>query len=554
MGLATLGRLYKCCSLSGTQPHLRTAMLARRQIQSAMLAQNNPKRTMRQPKLTIIRSSAHDLSAIPDGTVQCITTSPPYYGMRAYAGEQDVEWPSVTYRFNEWCEPVTVQGCEPGCSHEWGDPLPNPMKPYANQVPQTKWINVDAVADGQNNKSGRYCLHCSGWRGPLGQESSPVEYIGHLILCMREWRRVLRDDGTVWVNLGDGWANDGKWGGATGGKHVDELHGDSGIGRNRKSTGLKPKDKLMIPALFAQAARADGWWLRFDTTWIKRNGMPSSQTDRPTVASETIFLFSKSERYFYDQVAAGVPSTGQAVGSTGIRYRRDTDWFFDSLRAILDGDEALLNDDHGNPLAFVVNTAQYKEAHYAVWPERLVIPMLRASTSEHGACPQCGAPWQRVVEKPDMNQRPIRKSGTKMDTDAVHLSNNWQGVPKSAGQEYQEWRNANPDITTGWTPTCKCVAGLGDFNDNDHHVTLYVPEPVPCVVLDPFAGSGTTAAVSLGLGLDAIACDISQEYIEQHIMARAGDVARILAGEFKQLEGSHDDTADLPLFSENFCQ
>lgn len=518
---------------------------------------------MRQPKLTIIRSSAHNLSAIPDGTVQCIATSPPYYGMRAYAGEQDVEWPTVTYRFNEWCDPVTVQGCDTSCEHEWGDQLPNPMKPYANQV-----------ADGQNSKSGRYCLRCAGWRGPLGQEPSPVAYVGHLILCMREWRRVLRDDGTVWVNLGDSWANDGKWGGATGGKHVDELHGNSGIGRGKKHTGLKPKDKLMVPALFAQAARADGWWLRFDASWIKRNGMPSSQTDRPTVASETIFLFSKSLRYFYDQIVAGVPAIKGAAGSsfvtgktgvnglvrvsekprrddTSTRYRRDTDWFFDSLRAILDGDEAILNDDHSNPLAFVINTAQYKEAHYAVWPEDLVIPMLRASTSEHGCCPTCGAPWQRVVEKSDMSQRPTRANGAKMDTDVVHLSNNWQGVPKSAGQQYQEWRNANPDVTIGWTPTCTCIAGLGDFRDDDRPVTMYVPDPVPCVVLDPFAGSGTTAAVALGMGLDAIACDISQEYIEQHITARAGNIARILAGEFKQLEGSHDDLTDLPLFQES---
>lgn len=66
-----------------------------------------------------IRTSAHQLDAIPDGSVQAVITSPPYYGLRSYAGEQDVEWPTVTYRLNEWCEPVTVHGCEPGCEHEW---------------------------------------------------------------------------------------------------------------------------------------------------------------------------------------------------------------------------------------------------------------------------------------------------------------------------------------------------------------------------------------------------------------------------------------------------
>jgi hypothetical protein len=111
-----------------------------------------------------------------------------------------------------------------------------------------------------------------------------------------------------------------------------------------------------------------------------------------------------------------------------------------------------------------------------------------------------------VVEKPDMSNRPTRADGAKMDTDAVHISNNWQGVPKSAGQKYQEWRNENPNITTGWRPTCDCPAA----------------DPIPGTVLDPFNGSGTSGTVALDLGRAYIGVDISKEYVTELAEERIG--------------------------------
>lgn len=440
--------------------------------------------------LTVIHASAHDLSQIADGAVQCIVTSPPYWGLRAYAGDQDVEWPAVTYRLNEWTEPITI--------------------------PE--------------------------WRGPLGLEPSPVAYIGHLILCLREWNRVVRSDGVCWVNLGDSYA--GSWGDSG---HRPERSGVPGHQREKSVAffdrkghpqvnkpvtasvpGLKPKDLVGIPFLFALAARADGWWLRSSIPWIKRNGMPGSQGDRPTNSHEMWFMLTKSPTYYYDQEAIKMPISpaSKADGRTkradrgtkgeyaaidgncgfdlGGRIRRTSDWFFDSMQAIMDGANALLQDEDGEPLALVVNAQPYKEAHYAVFPERLIKPLILASTSEAGCCPSCGSPWRRQIEKPDMKDRPTRKQDAKSNTDAVHVSNNWQDHPKSAGQEYQEWRNANPDVTTGWAPTCTCNAG----------------DPEPCVVLDPFAGSGTTARVAIRLGLWAILADMSDEYLADLVPAR----------------------------------
>jgi len=204
---------------------------------------------------------------------------------------------------------------------------------------------------------------------------------------------------------------------------------------------------------------------------------------------------------------------------------------------------------------FSISTKPYSGAHFATFPPALVEPCILAGTSERGACPVCGKAWVRVVEKPDMSQRPTRATDAKMSTDEIHISNNWAGYPKSAGQAYQEWRNANPNITTGWRPTC------------DHYNERYRSDfpkarrarkrqhrdlsgdwwkrvrrrggldhwPVePCSVLDPFGGSGTTALVARQHGRHATLIEKSAEYVE---LAR-----RRLAG--TELVEIHDPASD----------
>lgn len=145
-----------------------------------------------------------------------------------------------------------------------------------------------------------------GVAGQIGLEPTPEAFIEEMVTVFREVRRVLRADGTLWLNLGDSYANDGKWGGHTGGKHVKALH-CSPIGRNKRYTGLKPKDLIGIPWEVALALRADGWYLRRDIIWHKLNPMPESVRDRPSTAHEYVFLLSKSERYYYDAEAIVEP-------------------------------------------------------------------------------------------------------------------------------------------------------------------------------------------------------------------------------------------------------
>lgn len=142
-----------------------------------------------------------------------------------------------------------------------------------------------------------YGLRDYGVGGQIGLEQTPDDYVQQLVEVFREVHRVLHDDGTLWLNLGDSYANDGKWGGSSSGKHRAALHGNTSIGRGRTSTGAKPKDLLGIPWRVAFALQAEGWWLRSAIVWHKPNPMPESVRDRPTSAYEMVFLMAKSQQY-----------------------------------------------------------------------------------------------------------------------------------------------------------------------------------------------------------------------------------------------------------------
>lgn len=310
-----------------------------------------------------IRASAH-ATGLPEKSVHAVITSPPYWGLRKYAGEQGIAWDEVGYA------------------------------PMAG-LPQ---ITIPAMRCG------------------LGEEPTPEAYIGHLILVMREMWRVLRDDATCWVNLGDSYA--GSWGNYGGqnrgqGKQRQIVNGSlvgskayEGKEQWRPPTsngtpGLKPKDLVQIPARFALAAQADGWWVRSDIIWAKPNPMPESVTDRPTKAHEYIYLLAKSPRYFYDGEAIKEPSTGQ-IGAAASFKRETKDCLIPGQSAIqhrTDRDDNYDTGTRNKRSVWSVPTSPYHGSHFAVWPEALVEPMVLAATSARGVCPQCGAPWRRVMEK-----------------------------------------------------------------------------------------------------------------------------------------------------------
>lgn len=464
---------------------------------------------------TFIQASAHSLPMLADGSVQAVITSPPYYGLRAYAGEQGIEWPAVTFRLNEWVEPITVAGCDPECEHEWQDgPIVTTGRNDSGEKREGFHGQTSGYGGERKIANGSYCSKCGGWRGALGMEPSPVAYIGHLILCLREWRRVLRADGVALVNLGDSYVNNAS---TTTIPRIEQGNG-SGVFRvpderhvmarrqkaNRmtglKANGLKPKDLLMIPAMFAIAARADGWFLRSDIVWAKPNPMPESVTDRPTKAHEYIFLLAKSQRYYWD---------ADAVREG---YSEKTEWTYPTPdKAALAG---ITTNGTGQSTLRVAGTAGRNirsvwtvatqptpYAHFATWPEKLVEPMVKAATSERGCCPTCGAPWQRVTEKGFTAHNGETASAYGETSTAGRLAKLRQAA-RANGGEY-----TNGAQTVGWRPSCACP---------EH-------EPVPCTVLDPFNGSGTTGKVAVRLGRRYIGVDIAAEYLDGVTAERFGN-------------------------------
>jgi len=468
-----------------------------------------------------IHGSAHCIP-LPDKSVHAIITSPPYFGLRSYAGAQSVEWPAVDYYPMTGLEeagmpPLHIQGCDPTCAHIWGEPIVNDTR--GSDVSASTLVGPQRP-DCRQTSMGQYCQRCGGWRCGLGNEPTIEMFIGHLVLCLREWWRLLRDDGCCLVNLGDSYANDGKWGGATGGKHVPGLHGDTGIGRRKLKTGLKPKDLMMIPARFALAAQADGWTLRSELVWAKGvsfladyagSSMPESVQDRPSKSHEYIYLLTKGPRYFWDKEA--VKETGRGQTGAAANFKRTTkDHIIPDQSAAqhrLDRQDTFDAGFRSLRSVWVINPGSYPHAHFATYPEALVEPMIKATTSVRGCCPGCGAQWRRVVESgPALasDGKTCRKCGKNHGSPRGRTHDPLQSAPSAHKEQYftNEAFVCVERTTIGWESTCTCGAG----------------EPIPCVVLDPFVGSGTTLRVATQLNRRSIGVDISAEYLNTLVPER----------------------------------
>lgn len=330
----------------------------------------------------------------------------------------------------------------------------------------------------------------------LGMEPTPEAYVGHLMLVMREMWRVLRADGVCWVNLGDSYNGSGGAGG-------DYSEGGLKSGQpkypGRRVSGLKPKDLCMIPARFALAAQADGWYLRSDIIWAKPSCMPESVTDRPTKAHEYIYLLTKSTKYFYDAEAIKEGSTGQ-TGKAATFKRETKDHLLPGQSAIqrrIERGDSFDTGGRNKRSVWTVATNPYHGAHFATWPEKLCEPMILAGTSSHGVCPKCGAQWERVVGKTGGNWEERKAAGAPMR----------YGMNNNKGEAITNYGNS-ATTTTGWQPTCTCDAG----------------EPIPATVLDPFNGSGTSGRAANRLGRYYIGVDISAEYLTELAPERLGNI------------------------------
>jgi DNA modification methylase len=507
------------------------------------------------------------LATLPAESVHCVVSSPPYWGLRDYQ-----------------LPPTVWGGDDEGCAHAWGDEITAIQAGGGWAVgnsPDGKKKDFDLGVRSQ----GTFCAHCNAWRGSLGLEPTPAAYVAHLVEVFRAVRRVLRDDGTCWVNLGDSYASSAA--GNSDATFSEKQASNRGNGtRRERSTmapGLKPKDLVGIPWRVAFALQADGWWLRSEIIWSKPNPMPESVTDRPTKAHEQVFLLAKSERYFYDADAVKEPlseSTLRIHSSSGVQERAGewkTEHVGNGHAGLGNGPGRLARHAAGRSKRSVwtIASAPFSEAHFATFPPALVEPCVQAGTSARGACPACGAPWRRAVERtPNNDGYPHGPGGMKARDPRGNAASDQSTLATVARYESH---------TLGWAPTCGCAAGLapgvvepcvqagtsergccatcgapwrravaetpdyalfkqaqrerrgamrsstmeafgltrGSSNPSvtaDRLTTGWAPtcacapDPKPCVVLDPFGGAGTVGLVSDRLRRDAILIELKPEY------------------------------------------
>ena len=417
----------------------RRAQVRHRAARSATLVGAPREGMARRPDARLLygKDVRDTLAGLPEASVQTVITSPPYYQMCDYE------------------VPQTLWGGKQDCRHRWSSDI---------------------------------CSRCGAWRGQLGWEPSVDAYVEHLVEVLRGVRRVLRPDGTLWLNVGDTYAS--------------------------ASTGVvKPKDLQGLPWRVALALVDDGWWLRADIVWAKGasgqrnireqayeaavargvddetaraiaddldpftgNSAPESAADRPTRTHEYVFLLAREHCYFYDPVGVAEPALG---GGDDDAIRQ--------LRSV-----------------WLVPRSRYLGEHFAPMPPALARPCIRASTSEAGACASCGAPWVRQTAKRTDFEGWAHAAGRSIEDIA--------STGKWAGRDRGDSLRSGPVVvvaTTGWAPSCSCGTDAR----------------VPCVVLDPFAGSGTTGVVALREGRSYIGIDLQTDYLAM-AEERLGRVAK----------------------------
>ena len=265
------------------------------------------------------------LKTLPEGSVNMCVTSPPYYGLR-------------NYKTAVW------SGGDPTCEHIEKVAAHGGERADRDQAGNTFYYKGTCQKCGATSEDHQ-----------IGLEETPEEYIAQLVEVFREVRRTLRDDGTLWVNIGDSYYNY-RSGTAFVKQSVAKTNQDlptHSPSRNNKLEGLKSKDLIGIPWMLAFALRADGWYLRQDIIWHKPNPMPESVKDRCTKAHEYIFLLSKSKNYYFDHEAIREPT----VADNDMRQKRSV---------------------------WTVNTKPYREAHFATFPTELITPCIQAGCPKDG--------------------------------------------------------------------------------------------------------------------------------------------------------------------------
>jgi len=466
------------------------------------------------------------MKQLPDGCVHCCVTSPPYFGLRDYQanGQFGLEKTPEEYvskmvevfrEVRRILHPTGTVFLNLGDSY-WGG------KGQSSQAWSTEHTDRGVIQGEQHQICGKGETRPTDMSHEILKPKDLLEMPSRLVLALQAdgwWLRAripwLKRNAMPESVQGSRWE-----------RHRIKIKAGGRDGRGMKRALETPEQHNLGPKERALT----------DAEWIDCPGCPKCDPNdglvlrmsagRPTQAVEYVFLLQKSPQCFYDGEAVRVansPKTlewsqeiksySQAVKELGGditrkqpitekgqgfrhlgynpsgRSRRNSDWFFESW-------QGLWTDDNGEPLAFIVNPMPYKQAHFATFPPGLVIPCLKAGTSEKGCCPECGNPWVRVVDINPEYKKYLRSGGAPPlgDAPSIGVARHRKGHPSSLPEKSK---------TLGWRPTCSCGK-----------------EPVPCIGFDPFMGSGTVAEVAQRMGRRYLGFELKEKYVKDFCAKR----------------------------------
>lgn len=464
------------------------------------------------------------LREMADSSVHMAQCSPPYFGLRDYG--EDVE---------------TVWGGDGDCDHVWTTET-KPPQGGTNTDENPPNTGADSstqesrIRGGDGVDSDR-CLDCGAWRGQLGLEPQLDQFINNLVVVGDELRRVLRDDGSWWLNLGDSFA--GSWGAQSKDGEANHRDRDAYPGKNPARHGqLRRKSKMLVPHRVAIALEDAGWIVRSDAVWSKPNPMPHPVKDRLHEHKEFLFHLTPEPDYWFDLDAIREPHKETSVNRATHNYESSAYGSMQMPRederesVTMDAEDALHPNGKNPGDVLEISVKAFPEAHFAVYPPELCETPIKSSCPTQ-VCAQCGAPYERVVEvtRPwnieDPERDQLRRAQELADKhglteehfeaiQAVGINDESYGqltlgggdntpekvklaaVAKQAlGAYFREFIGDRREPTDEFEETCDC--------DTD--------ETEPGIVLDPFAGAGTTCMVAKDLGRRFVGIDLNPEYV-----------------------------------------
>ena len=481
----------------------------------------------------LVGNNMDKLKEINDSTVDCVVSSPPYFGLRDYGTG-------------------TWEGGNPNCPHKRLTKISKDTATGHAGMYEQGHVVGDAIYK-------QTCPECGAKRidEQFGLEETLEEYIDKTVLLFEELRRVLKPQGTVWWNLGDSYANKSS---AWGGRGKNSILNNTGLkDKQRRNTivpeGLKAKDLMMIPARVAIALSENGWYLRSEIIWHKPNPMPESVKDRPTSAHEKIYLFAKNKKYYYDADAIRVPQKQDSIARAG----RDV-WKNNKIDT---GNYSIPNVESAKKLnQKVIDTVEEGKIPMAnkrnVWTtkyesdeeERMYRQGMSKTRGENVIFVRTKLPTQEDFVKFIKLKTSIKQLDEETNikkTTIEHWFRNdesgfafpsvedWKAIRDYVNDWSKEFESMDEGLTyveshldsiesnplgknkrNVWTVTTKPFKGA--------HFAVFPTDLIePCIkagcpkggtVLDPFGGSGTTGLVANNLGRDAILIELNEEYVE----------------------------------------